>query len=84
MTISCSRCGIANPETSRFCSSCGTLLSVEIELSEMTETLRSSVRELATGATFARRYQVIEELGRGGMGRVYEVQDTKVGEKVAL
>jgi serine/threonine protein kinase len=84
MTISCSRCGIANPETSRFCSSCGTSLSVEIELSEMTETLRSSVRELATGATFAGRYQVIEELGRGGMGRVYKVQDTKVGEKVAL
>jgi serine/threonine-protein kinase len=40
--------------------------------------------ELATGSTFAGRYQVIEELGQGGMGRVYKVHDTKVGEKIAL
>jgi serine/threonine protein kinase/Tfp pilus assembly protein PilF len=50
----------------------------------MTETLQTPVRELATGATFAGRYQVIEELGKGGMGRVYKVFDTKIKEKVAL
>jgi serine/threonine protein kinase/Tfp pilus assembly protein PilF len=42
------------------------------------------VRELSTGTTFAGRYQVIEELGKGGMGRVYKVFDTDVKEKVAL
>jgi serine/threonine protein kinase/tetratricopeptide (TPR) repeat protein len=42
------------------------------------------VRELATGTTFAHRYQVIEELGKGGMGRVYKVFDTEVREKLAL
>ncbi|TFG42986.1 MAG: serine/threonine protein kinase [Syntrophobacterales bacterium] len=36
------------------------------------------------GSTFAGRYQVIEELGHGGMGRVYKVQDTDIKEKVAL
>jgi serine/threonine protein kinase/lipopolysaccharide biosynthesis regulator YciM len=50
----------------------------------MTETLQTPVRELTTGSTFAGRYQVIEELGHGGMGRVYKVQDTKIGEKIAL
>ncbi|HVP91409.1 MAG TPA: protein kinase [Terriglobales bacterium] len=50
----------------------------------MTETLQTPVRELTTGSTFAGRYQVIEELGRGGMGRVYKVQDTDIKEKVAL
>ncbi len=33
---------------------------------------------------FANRYQIIEELGHGGMGRVYKVLDTKIGEKIAL
>jgi serine/threonine protein kinase/tetratricopeptide (TPR) repeat protein len=42
------------------------------------------VRELTTGTTFAGRYQVIEELGKGGMGRVYKVFDTDIKEKVAL
>ena len=50
----------------------------------MTETLQTPVHELTTGSTFAGRYQVIEELGHGGMGRVYKVFDTKIKEKVAL
>ncbi len=50
----------------------------------MTETYRTPVRELTTGSTFADRYQVIEELGHGGMGRVYKVFDTKIKEKIAL
>ncbi len=48
------------------------------------ETIRAPLVYLQTGQTFAGRYQVIEELGRGGMGRVYKVFDTRVREKVAL
>ena len=44
----------------------------------------ASTATAATGSTFAGRYQIIEELGKGGMGRVYKVHDTKIGEKVAL
>lgn len=33
---------------------------------------------------FAGRYQIIEELGDGGMGRVYRAMDTKIGEEIAL
>jgi len=40
--------------------------------------------ELTTGSTFAGRYQIIEELGKGGMGRVYKVLDKEVNAKVAL
>ncbi len=36
------------------------------------------------GSTFAGRYQVIEELGRGGMGKVYKVFDTEIDAKIAL
>ena len=49
-----------------------------------TETLQIPLNELTTGSTFAGRYQVIEELGKGGMGRVYRVLDKKINEEVAL
>jgi serine/threonine protein kinase/Flp pilus assembly protein TadD len=51
---------------------------------EVTETLQTSLHELTTGSTFAGRYQVIEELGNGGMGKVYKVFDNKIKEKIAL
>ncbi len=42
------------------------------------------MKELAIGETFAKRYQVIEDLGKGGMGRVYKVLDKEIREVVAL
>jgi serine/threonine protein kinase len=39
---------------------------------------------LDRGTTFAERYEIIEELGKGGMGRVYKVFDQKIKEVVAL
>jgi tetratricopeptide (TPR) repeat protein len=39
---------------------------------------------LDPGTTFASRYEVLERLGRGGMGEVYRVLDTEIGEEVAL
>jgi serine/threonine-protein kinase len=40
--------------------------------------------KLIRGSTFADRYEIIEELGKGGMGRVYRVEDKKTGEELAL
>jgi serine/threonine protein kinase/Tfp pilus assembly protein PilF len=49
-----------------------------------TRTLEIPKEELNTGSIFAGRYQIIEELGQGGMGRVYKVLDTKIKERMAL
>ena len=82
--MNCSRCGFENPSGTRFCGRCAAPLRPEGGPPSSTETLLTPIRELATGTTFARRYQVIEELGKGGMGRVYKVFDTEVREKLAL
>ena len=85
MTVKCPKCHSENPDTLKFCGECGTQLSSLKDFHpEVTETLQTPIRELTTGSTFAGRYQVIEELGHGGMGRVYKVQDTDIKEKVAL
>jgi serine/threonine protein kinase/tetratricopeptide (TPR) repeat protein len=49
-----------------------------------TRTLETPLGELKPGATFAGRYQIIEELGHGGMGRVYRAFDQTLDEEVAL
>ena len=82
--MKCSRCGFENPSDTRFCGRCAAPLASEGVPPVLTETLIAPIRELETGTTFARRYQVIEELGKGGMGRVYKVFDTEVREKLAL
>ena len=83
--MKCPKCHFDNPEDTRFCGNCGKKLlpSEEIPLTK-TETLRTPIKELTIGSTFAGRYQVIEELGKGGMGKVYKVFDKKIKEKVAL
>ena len=83
--MKCPECLSENPSGTRYCGACGTLLPRhDNHALVMTETLQAPVRELTTGSTFAGRYQVIEELGRGGMGRIYKVQVTKIGVKAAL
>jgi len=91
MSIRCPRCHYDNPSETRFCGNCAAPLpsadaapSPPSDQPLMTETYQMPVLELKTGATFAGRYQVIEELGHGGMGRVYKVHDTELNEKVAL
>jgi serine/threonine protein kinase/tetratricopeptide (TPR) repeat protein len=82
--MKCPKCQVDNPTDSKFCSECGTQLGFSKEDIAVTETIESPKDELSTGATFSGRYQVIEELGRGGIGRVYKALDTEVNEKVAL
>jgi len=67
----CPKCQIKNPEDSKFCKECAAPLTQPDVI--FTKTLETTYEELTRGSVFAGRYEIIEELGKGGMGRVYRV-----------
>jgi serine/threonine protein kinase len=80
----CPKCHFENPSESGFCSKCGTQLLLSEKIPSRTETLQTPTGELTRGDLFAGRYEIIEELGKGGMGKVYRVEDKKIKAEIAL
>jgi serine/threonine protein kinase/Tfp pilus assembly protein PilF len=83
--VLCPNCRHKNPADTLFCGKCGSQLKkAKKGGSAGTKTIGFPLKELPIGALFAGRYQVIEDLGKGGMGHVYKVLDREINETVAL
>ncbi len=83
MTSKCPKCQTDNPSDSKYCKECATPLPSPGK-AEVTKTIEAPKEELTRGTTFADRYEIIEELGKGGMGKVYRVEDTELKQEIAL
>lgn len=84
--MQCPNCSYENPQETNFCGKCATPLSLagKQKKESFTQTFYRPKGSMDMGILFDGRYQIIEELGEGGMGRVYKVLDTDINELVTL
>jgi serine/threonine protein kinase/uncharacterized membrane protein len=93
--IYCNTCGGANPPGRRFCFSCGQPLATSMTAGaglaparvSPPPTQQSGTTPFSTGlmppkTLLKQRYSILRTIGKGGMGAVYEAEDTDLGDRL--
>ncbi len=82
--MKCPQCRSDNPDTQSFCGDCGTRLDPSQKSPQVTKTIQTPFPQYKPGTSLAGRYEIIGEIGKGGMGEVYLAEDTRLKRRVAI
>jgi len=81
--MKCPKCQTANPDDSKYCKECAAPLTIVRDVS-FTLTIKAPVKKFSKGTIIADKYRIIQKIGEGGMGIVYEAKDSRLDRMVAL
>jgi TonB family protein len=79
----CSRCGTQNKDTAKFCDACGLDLTALTPSGATTEPREVTEIDMVR-QELDKEYEILEELGRGGMAIVFKAKERELDREVAI
>ena len=79
----CSRCGTQNKDTAKFCDSCGLDLTAATPTGARIDTPDISEIDMVR-QELHEEYEILDELGRGGMAIVFKAKEKQLDREVAI